>query len=253
MDNPNDTKLVPLAIIAAGLIIAGAIYFGGGRETNNTNSANRQPTTNNTSIVVAPITDKDHIVGSKNAEIVIIEYSDFDCPFCKVFHKTMYQIVDNYGGKVAWVYRHFPINSLHPNASKKSEASECVAEMGGNTAFWKFVDKLLGDETITLEQTGAIVTNIGLDINTFNTCLNSGKFTNQIQADVAAATKAGAQGTPYSVIITKSSLTVTQKNAINALEISSQRGVTLIGNNKIVLNGAQPFETIKNTIDVLLK
>jgi len=229
MENTNDSKMVPVSIIVAGIIIAGAIYFGGsGKEVSNVDLTSTRGDIANVPGVVAPVTDKDHIVGSKDAEIVIVEYSDFDCPFCKVFHNTMRQVVNDYGSKVAWVYRHFPISSLHPNASKKSEASECVTEMGGNTAFWKFTDKLLGDENVTLEQMEAIVTNMGLDATAFNTCLNSGKFTNQIQADVVAATKAGAQGTPYSVIITKSG-------------------------KKTTINGAQPLANVKAQIDALLK
>jgi len=227
MDNSNDNKLVPLAIIVAGLIVAGAIYFGGGRGES-VNLTNTQPRANTTSGVIAPVTEKDHVLGSRNAEIMVIEYSDFDCPFCKSFHNTMHQIVDNYGGKVAWVYRQFPIASLHPNATKKSEASECVAEIGGNEAFWKFTNELLGDTDVTLAQIPTIVANMGLDIEAFNSCFNSGKYANQIQADVAAAAKAGAQGTPYSVIITKDG-------------------------KKVPISGAQPFENVKLQIDALLK
>lgn len=261
MNDTNDSRLVPLSIIVAGLIIAGAIYFGGGKGANSVNLTGTKPSANFPTGIVAPVTDKDHILGSKDAEIVIVEYSDFECPFCKSFHNTMHQIVDNYGGKVAWVYRQFPIyqgpRALHPKAGKESEASECATDQGGNTAFWKFADKIIeitpSNNGLDPAQLPVIAQGIGLDVGIFNTCLSSGKFTKFIEDSVVAATKAGAQGTPYSVIITKNPLTNAQKDAINALEISSQQGVTLGGNNKVIINGAQPVDIVKSAIDASLK
>lgn len=93
---------------------------------------------------MSPVTDKDHIKGDINAPVKIVEYSDIDCPFCKRFHTTMQEIMDSYGkdGKVAWVYRHFPLTQLHPDAFNKAEASECITAKGGNDKFWSFVDAL---------------------------------------------------------------------------------------------------------------
>src|SRR3989338_3572308 len=93
---------------------------------------------------VPPIDPKeDHIRGNPDAKVSVIEYSDFECPFCKRHHPTMTQIMDAYGDDVNWVYRHYPL-SFHPNAEPSALASECVAEIGGNDAFWGFVDKLMG-------------------------------------------------------------------------------------------------------------
>lgn len=93
---------------------------------------------------ISPVSAADHIRGDINAPVKIIQYSDIDCPFCKRFHGTMQEVMDSYGkdGKVAWVMRHFPLTQLHPDAFNKAEASECVAELGGNDKFWKFVDTL---------------------------------------------------------------------------------------------------------------
>lgn len=84
----------------------------------------------------------DHIVGNPNAPIVIVEYSDSDCPYCQKFHATMHQIKDAYGDKVAWVYRHFPLDNLHPKARMEAEASECVAKLSDDATFWKYLDAM---------------------------------------------------------------------------------------------------------------
>jgi protein-disulfide isomerase len=91
---------------------------------------------------VDPISEKDHVRGDRDAQIVLIEYSDFQCPFCSRFHPTAQQVVEEFNGQVMWVYRHFPLDSIHPVARKAAEASECVAELGGNDAFWNFVDTI---------------------------------------------------------------------------------------------------------------
>lgn len=87
--------------------------------------------------------EREHIRGSKeNAEFAIIEYSDFQCPFCHRVHPTYQQIMDTYGDKVVWVYRHFPL-SFHPDAMPFAVGSECVANLGGNDAFWAFTDEVM--------------------------------------------------------------------------------------------------------------
>src|SRR5207237_7967826 len=82
----------------------------------------------------------DHVYGNPNASITLIEYSDFECPYCKSVHLTAKRVVDESRGQVNWVYRHFPLEMHNPGAQKQAEASECAAELGGNEAFWKFAD-----------------------------------------------------------------------------------------------------------------
>lgn len=93
-------------------------------------------------ITLAEVTEEDHIRGSFDAPFILVEYSDIDCPYCARFHETMTQVMNTYGdsGQVAWVYRHFPLTQLHPNAGLKAEASECFAELGGNDTFWNYLD-----------------------------------------------------------------------------------------------------------------
>ncbi|MCI0542492.1 thioredoxin domain-containing protein [bacterium] len=94
---------------------------------------------------VVSVNPGEHILGNPNAEIFIIEYSDLECPFCKRFHETMKQAMEQYGkdGQVAWVYRHFPLDAIHNKARKEAEATECAGELGGNDMFWKYTNKLM--------------------------------------------------------------------------------------------------------------
>lgn len=95
---------------------------------------------------VNPVTSEDNVKGDvENAKVTIVEYSDFDCPFCTRFHATMNSVFAKYNGEVAWVYRHFPLEQLHPNAKAVAVASECVAKLGGNDAFWTFADGYLSE------------------------------------------------------------------------------------------------------------
>lgn len=91
-------------------------------------------------VEIRPLSAEDHRIGDPDAAIVIVEYSDLDCPFCRNFHDTMHKVLED-NDNVAWVYRHYPIPQLHPNAFAKSEESECAYELGGNKAFWKYADK----------------------------------------------------------------------------------------------------------------
>ena len=228
--NQQNTFTIPLAIIVAGGLVAAAIYFGAG-------SSNPTPIANNTDtqavdINLVSVTEKDHIIGDRNAELVIVEYSDTECPFCKTFHKTMKEVVQNYDGKVAWVYRHFPIAQLHSKASKEAEATECAAELGGNQAFWKYLDKIFettnSNNSLDPNELPKIATAIGLDGNAFNACLSSSRYAELVKKSVEEAIKAGALGTPYSVIVTRDG-------------------------QKILINGAEPLTMIKAKIDGLLK
>lgn len=98
-------------------------------------------------IAINPVDEDDHIRGDLDAEIVLVEYSDFLCPFCGQFHDTMKQIVDTYeADQVAWVYRQFPIPQLHPEAPRYSQASECIADIEGNEAFWDYADEVFASQ-----------------------------------------------------------------------------------------------------------
>ena len=179
-----------------------------------------------------PLNDKDHILGNKDANIVLVEYSDFECPFCKSFHPTMQQIKKDYGDKVAWVYRHYPL-PFHQNAQKEAEASECAFEQGGNDAFWKFGDKIFERTTsngngFALSDLGPLAAEVGLDQIAFQQCLDSGKYANHVKEDMDGGSKAGIQGTPGTIIIAKNG-------------------------KKDLIGGALPLQSAKQQIDALLQ
>lgn len=223
---------VPIAIVIAAAIVAGAILYNG----NNAAPVAQEPVTpgadEGVEVVVEPVTEDDHIRGNPNAPIILVEYSDYDCPFCKNFHQTMNRIMDEYGvdGRVAWVYRHFPLAQLHPNAPRISEASECVAELGGNEAFWTFSDLVFGErgqnEPTNLSRLSEFAESAGVDRRGFETCLESGRYTEQIGLDVAEAIAAGGQGTPHTIV--------------------------MVGDQQGVINGAQPYEVVKQIVDGLI-
>ena len=170
--------------------------------------------------------NEDWIRGDKNAKVSIVEFSDIDCPFCGRFHTTMQQVMEAYDGQVNWVYRHFPLTSLHPEAAKKAEAVECVGELGGNDKVWEFLDTLYTNKT-SLAQLGGVVSGLGLDSGKFQECLESGKYTGAVSNEAVQAQSAGGRGTPHSIIVS--------------------------GDTKIPISGALPFDSIKASLDTILK
>ena len=207
--------LIPISIVIAGIFVAAALYFGGSVSpagvagTQNNQPVAQQPEPTGSTDAVRPVTSEDHIKGSPDAPIKIVEYSDFECPFCKRFHDTMNEVMDKYGdsGEVAWVFRQFPLDQLHPvKARAVAVASECAAEQGGNEAFWKFTDGYF-DVTLTNNKTDIetvipqLVQETGLDQVAFQTCFTSGKYNDHIEADIANAVETGGRGTPWSIMI----------------------------------------------------
>ena len=150
------------------------------------------------SVVAAP-DDNDYFKGDRNAEITLIEYSDFQCPFCTRHHPTMQALVDNNPGKVNWVYRHLPLRSIHPGAQKAAEAVECAGDLGGSDAFWTATDAIFDDTSLATNFAG-LAERVNLDTATFVDCVESGKFADAVEADLASASAAGVRGTPGTIV-----------------------------------------------------
>lgn len=200
--------LIPISIVVAGVIVAGAFVLtknsGGG--TPDGNNGQNPPTKE---IKIKPVSADDHILGNPAAPVILVEFSDLECPFCKTFHSTMHQVMDEYAkdGQVAWVYRHFPLTQLHPKAPKEAEATECAWEQGGNEAWWKYTDALFAatpsNNGLDLELLPKFAEEIGLDTAKFSECLESGRFSKKVTDMLNDAVSAGGTGTPYSVLLIK--------------------------------------------------
>ncbi len=225
---------IPLSIIVAGAIMGGALYYSNLKVKTQEAVINTvQQAASGSSIKMRPVSAQDHILGNPEASVIIVEYSDTECPYCKQFHSTLRQIMADYGqsGKVAWVYRHFPIDQLHSKARKEAEALECAADLGGQDKFWQYTNMVYetttSNNTLDLAELPKIAQKIGLDVKAFNSCLSSGKFAAKVEADYQDAVNAGGKGTPNSIIIAKDG-------------------------TKTVIEGAQSYANLKSVIDAIL-
>lgn len=235
--------LIPGAIVIAGALIAGTIY------TTQTKSGSASLKASASDIAanalkpkteVLPVTSADHIKGSLSAKIKLIVYTDPECPYCKGFYKNINDLYNNYSdkGNLAVVYRHFPIEQLHPRALKESEALECAAELGGEESFWKFADILYAEtpsnNKLEPSKLNEFASRINIDGGKFANCLSTGKYTAKIAEAIQNGKNAGAAGTPYSVI-----------------QVNNEF-VPLVDNNGQSM-GMLPTNSLKAMVDQLMK
>lgn len=190
---------VPIAILIGGMIIAFAVYT-----TVRGDAVPTTPGKGNLSLV-RPVGSSDHILGNPLAPVQIIVYSDFECNYCRDFHQAMRVVIANAGvdGNVAWIYRPFPLTELYPNAFKHAQAAECVAEVGGNDAFWKFADSLFANQPVDPREYGSLAQAAGVSGNAFATCYSAvpREIDTRITANRQNALDIGAVGTPFSVLL----------------------------------------------------
>jgi len=231
-----------MAVILAGVIIAGAIMFTSSSSTGQSNqvatggpvSVQENPSQGDPLEAMIPVSKEDHIKGAKNPTITIVEYSDYECPFCKRFHGTMQNLVEKYPDDLAWVYRHWPIDGLHPiKARREALAAECAADQQGDDGFWKFSDRFIeltpsNNRTDLDTVLPKIADEMGLNQDKFFACIDSEKFADKVDRDIQNALDTGGRGTPWSIVV-------------------------LEDGTKIPLNGAQPEEAISGLIDKVLE
>jgi len=172
----------------------------------------------------------DHTRGDPNGSIAIVEYSDFDCPFCSSFHETAKKVLENYDGEVFWVYRHFPLVQLHPDALNKAIASECIYDQGGDEAFWSYADDIFATgQGVPL--TDAILqkmaTDLGINGSQLISCFNNKETQAAVDADEQDGNKVGVMGTPGNYIVNLETDTI------------------------IPLRGAEPYENVVNVIGMV--
>jgi protein-disulfide isomerase len=180
---------------------------------------------------VEPVGARDHVRGPRDAPVKLIEFADTECPACKRLHPTLKRLVEDYRGRVAWVFRHFPVAEIHPRAPKEHEATECAAELGGETKFWAYLDRLYeitpGGNRLDPAELPRIAQHVGLERVPFERCLASGRHAARVAQDVADAQAAGAPGTPYTVVVAPNG-----------------RLYAVVGN--------QPYEVFRLAIDIAL-
>ena len=231
METKNTSYAVPAAIIIAGIVVAGAIVWSIGKSSGPQPASAVDTVTGNLD-AMAPVGPNDHIRGAAKPAFTIVEYSDTECPFCKRFHMTMQDIMKKYDGKVAWVYRHFPIKELHQKSFDEAKATECAAKLGGQNAFWQYIDAVYAatpsNDQLDPAELGKIAAGLKLDAAQFAACQASTDVEKTIneQRDNAIATC--AQGTPWSILVGPDG-------------------------KKYSINGAQPIEEIMKMIDIALK
>ena len=221
----------PVAILAAGAMISFSILLVGGvdfalERQDGEDRVAAQPDGTGTDTgqkedgPKPQVAAQDHTMGNPDAPVTLVEFSDFQCPFCRQFHPTVQQIFNAYEGNVRWVYKHFPLDQIHPQARPAAEASECVAEQGGNDAFWAFADALFQNQG----KLGGtfyedLAWEIGLDKEKFRDCFATRKYKDKVEANYQEGVRLGVNGTPGSFV------------------------------NAVPVRGALPYENIKAIVE----
>ncbi len=198
---------LPVSIIVGALLIVGAlIYTKSPQQSTGLTQKSQADISQTESQKGSPggtltISEKDHIRGDFEAPVTIVEYSDLECPFCDRLHPTLKQILAEYSGQVRWVYKHFPLDQIHPQATPAAEASECVWEQTGNDGFWQFVDGAFENQSrLGKALYQELAGNLGLNIDQFNSCFSSRKYKDKVAADYQEGIKTGVRGTPGSFV-----------------------------------------------------
>ena len=252
---------VPIAIVIAGIFVAVAVYFSNVNPQKSANDSNipndLSSPTEYTFTKIRPVTETDHMVGNPTAEVIFVAHSDTECPYCKRFHATMNKVIDEYakGGKVAWVYRHMPIDELHSKSRNEAEATECVASLAGEKSFWTYINRLYdvtpGNNGLNPETLSVLADEIGIKDGAFDKCLADRTFKAKVQADFQDGVIAtnNQPATPNSVVILKTPLT---KASVEKLQLAfAQYGMTLgvsTDNTMIQFGGGLPYSIINLVI-----
>ncbi len=223
-----EKNFLALAILATGAMISGSLLYSNGVGGKSGTAQIKQDSEGNVRVDVS--VGDDPYLGNKRAKVTMIEFSDYQCPFCRTFWKDSFaQLKKEYidTGKVLFVYRDYPL-SFHPMAEPSAQAAECADDQG---KYWEMHDKIFGEQgkkgqgtvTFTLQDLKLWASQIGLDAGKFNQCLDSGKYKDEVAKDFADGSAAGVSGTPSFFI-----------------------------NGRLVV-GAQPYASLKAIIDEELK
>ena len=226
---------MPVAVIIAAVLIGGAI-FGGFAYW----KKSAVPTVPGQQAVVTPqgITKTDYVLGNAKADVIIITYTDLECPFCKVFDDTLKQINQKYGDKVGLVYRQSPIPQLHSKAKAEAVAWICAGQVGGNDKFWQYADKVFtatpSNDGLDLTLLPKFATEIGLDAKKFDACTTGTAAAKLVDQQTADAAKYGGGGTPFPLVFYKGKFLGALPGAIPLNDTKDQQGQTVPGLSTII-------------------
>lgn len=188
-------------VLVIALVVVLIVTSGGGSPSGNVvNPDSAAPTTAG---VKVQIEENDPVLGNPDAKVTIVEFSDFECPFCERAYSGAiadFEQSDYFtSGKVNLVYKHLPLNSIHPDAQKAAEAAECANRQG---KFWEYHNTLFENQQyLDVSSLKKYAANLGLDTAEFNSCLDGNEAKAEVQKETTQATTAGARGTPYFVVI----------------------------------------------------
>ncbi len=215
--NDNFVALLLAAVVFGGGFYAGSIWTENQMLKKGTAGVAAAPTAADPNAPAGPtaeqlatmpeVGDDDWALGPESATVTLVEYSDYECPFCQRFHPTMKQAMSDYEGKVRWVFRHYPL-PFHTYAQKAAEAAECAGKSGGNDAFWKFTDlyyeKTLANGTgYPQEDLAKLAAEAGADAKEVQTCLDSNEMAEKVKDQMAKGSAAGVSGTPGTIVVTE--------------------------------------------------
>ena len=192
---------IPLSIVIAGCVIALAIYFKGAPQAPKT--ADIVPVANFTQT-----SPNDHYLGAdpKTAKILLVTYSDLECPFCKIFHRAVTPIISS-STDISLIYRHYPIDSNHKIARAEAEYAACVGKTAGNSAYWVFVNSVFettkSNDGLDLKVMPDLATKAGATVGTVETCVKDGTGKAIVEADGKTGSTAGLTGTPFIIAYDK--------------------------------------------------
>jgi protein-disulfide isomerase len=226
------------SINTAGAIIIAAVILGGSHVAATaikSNSGERKATA--TTFLGAPISKNDFATGNTKSKVILVEYSDTECPFCARLQPTMKQIKAEYASKVGFVYRYFPLTQIHPGAFEEARAVHCVGVVSGKEKRAEYIAAIFDEKTgkqnmtFTPDRKEALARGLGVNESELKACMADQASSQVITDSIADGVKAGVQGTPATFVLVK-----------------NKKGYDVVS----LVDGARPYEFVKAAIEEAL-